>query len=308
MPIRREELFRKLYYGLNGEGRRLCICKNCGSGPISVRADVVSSEPCDECAAVAWRDLTEEEFVFKTELLDYLASHSDHFLAIEELEGIASPETKTLQELQELKRDFHNFGDSMKAGQMEVLLRIEHNSRSAAALDPVIAERLGAPLYSRLHLRTQRALQLAEYYYKMNQEPDGFAPTAMMIAQGYENELNVRIFGPLMLELLASGTETYDAQGKSTNPLIRRGKASKNGLTLGNFAWYLREDPVVRSKVAALGFDVEAISRDVGLVGALRNRPAHDFSCDRTVADELRRKILFPDGVLRRLHPTVATA
>jgi|SRR5208282_2153615 len=307
MPIRREELFRKLYYGLNGEGRRLCICKNCGSGPISVRADVVSSEPCDECEAVAWRDLTEEEFVFKTELLDYLASHSDHLLAIEELEGIASPETKTLQELQELKRDFHNFEDSMKAGQMEVLLRIEHNSRSAAALDPVIAERLGAPLYSRLHLRTQRALQLAEYYYKMNQEPDGFAPTAMMIAQGYENELNVRIFGPLMLELLASGTETYDAQGKSTNPLIRRGKASKNGLTLGNFAWYLREDPVVRSKVAALGFDVEAVSKDVGLVGALRNRPAHDFSCDRTVADELRRKILFPDGVLRRLHPT-ATA
>jgi hypothetical protein len=308
MPIRREELFRKLYYGLNGEGRRLCICKNCGSGPISVRADVVSSEPCDECEAVAWRDLTEEEFVFKTELLDYLASHSDHFLAIEELEGIASPETKTLQELHELKRDFHNFEDSMKAGQMEVLLRIEHNSRSAAALDPVIAERLGAPLYSRLHLRTQRALQLAEYYYKMNQEPDGFAPTAMMIAQGYENELNVRIFGPLMLELLASGTETYDAQGKSTNPLIRRGKASKNGLTLGNFAWYLREDSVVRSKVAALGFDVEAISKDAGLVGALRNRPAHDFSCDRTVADELRRKILFPDGVLRRLHPTVTTA
>ena len=308
MAIKREELFRKLYYGLNGEGRRLCICKECGSGPISVRADVVSSEPCDECEAVAWRDLTEEEFVFKTELLDYLASHSDHLLAIEELEGIASPETKTLQELQELKRDFHDFEDSMKAGQMEVLLRIEQNSRSAAALDPVIAERLGAPLYSRLHVRTQRALQLAEYYYKMNQEPDGFAPTAMTMAQGYENELNVRIIGPLVVELLAAGTETYDAQGKSTNPLIRRGKPSKSSLTLGNLGWYLREDPVMRGKVSALGFDVEAISKDVALVGALRNKPAHDFSCDRTVADELRRKILSPDGVLRRLHPTVATA
>lgn len=306
MAIRREELFRKLYYGLNGEGRRLCICQVCGSGPISVRADVVSSEPCDKCEAVAWRDLTEEEFVFKTELLDYLASHSDDLLAIEELEGIASPETKTLQEIQELKRDFHNFEDSMKAGQMEVLLRIERSRHSAAALDPVIAERLGAPLYSRLHVRTQRALQLAEHYYKMNQEPDGFAPTAMAMAQGYENELNVRIIGRLVVELLAAGTVTYDALGKSTNALIRKGKSSKSSLTLGNLGWYLREDPVMRGKVSVLGFDVEAISRDVAQIGALRNKAAHDFSCDRNVADELRKRILCPDGVLRNLHSTVA--
>jgi|GEM_PF-4043945 len=308
MAIKREELFRKLYYGLNGEDRRLCICKECGSGPISLRADVISSELCDKCEAIAWRDLTEGEFVFKTELLDYLASHSDNLLAIEELEGIASTETKTRQELQELKQDFHDFADSMKAGQMEVLLRIEHSSRSAAALDTAIAERLGAPLHSRLHARSRRALQLAEYYYKMNQEPDGFAPTAMMLAQGYENELNVRIIGPLVMELLAAGIETYDAQGKSTNPLIRRGKPSKSSLTLGTLAWYLREDPVLRSKVSELGFDVETLSKDVALVADLRNKPAHDFSCDRAVADELRRRILCPDGLLRRLHPNVASA
>jgi hypothetical protein len=126
----------------------------------------------------------------------------------------------------------------------------------------------------------------------------------MTIAQGYENELNVRIIGPLVVELLAAGTETYDAHGKSTNPLIRRGRVSKTSLALGTLAWYLREDPVMRSKVSALGFDVEAIAQDAALVGGLRNRPAHDFSCDRTVADEL----LCSDGVLRRLHPTVATS
>lgn len=308
MAIKREELFRKLYYGLNGEGRKLCICTSCGSGPVSVVADVVSSEPCDQCEAVAWRDLTEEEFVFKTDLLDYLASHSDDLLAIEELEGIGSRETKTLQELQELKQDFHDFADSVKAGQMEVLLRIEHVSRSAATLDPVIAERIGAGLHSRLHAKTQRALQLAEYYYKLNQEPDGFAPTAMMIAQGYENELRVRIIGPFLVELLTAGAETYDARGKSTNPLIRRGKVISSSLTLGNLGRYLRECPVMRSKVSALGCDVDAISKDAALIGVLRNKPAHDFACDRAVADELRGRILCPDGALRRLHPTMAAA
>ena len=82
----------------------------------------------------------------------------------------------------------------------------------------------------------------------------------------------------------------------------------KNSLTLGSLGWYLREDPTTRGKVSALGFDVEAISKDVELVRALRNKPAHDFSCDRAVADELRRRILCPEGVLSRLHPNVATA
>jgi hypothetical protein len=194
----------------------------------------------------------------------------------------------------------------MKAGQMEVLLRIGHSNRSAAAYDPSIAERLGGPLYSQLHARTQRALQLAEYHYDKNQESDGFAPSAITMAQGYENELNVQIIGPFVVDLLAAGTETYEAQGKA--PLIRNGKPLKSGFTLGNLARYLKEDPVMRSNVSARGFDVEAISKDAALIGTLRNKPAHDFSCDRTVADDMRRKILCPDGVLSHLHPTVANA
>jgi hypothetical protein len=64
----------------------------------------------------------------------------------------------------------------------------------------------------------------------------------------------------------------------------------------------------MRDKVSKLGFDVEAISKDVAEVGALRNKPAHEFGCDRTVADALRKRILCPDGVLGRLHPSLATA
>jgi hypothetical protein len=302
MTIRREELFRKLYHRLNGEGFRLCKCTKCGYGPMNIKGDA-SSEQCDNCGLIAWRDLKEEEFLFETELLDYLASHADELLAIDEVKDVPGHETRSHEELQELKRDFDNFADSMKATQMELLRRIEHNNRPAAAYDPDIAQQLGESLYSQLHERTQHALRLSEYQFNINQEPDGFSAAVLTMAQGYENELNVSVIGPIVMELLNAGTETYDAQGKATSPLIRRGKYSEGTLTLGNLGWYLRSDPAMRDRVSKRGFDVEAISRDVAAVGALRNKPAHDFSCDRALAEALRRRILCPDGALCRLHP-----
>jgi hypothetical protein len=117
-------------------------------------------------------------------------------------------------------QDLQDSLDSLKAGQMELVRLIEHNRRPAAATEPYIAAQLGEPLYSRLHEKTRRAIQLAEYLYNINQEPDGFALTAITMAQGYENELIVRIIGPFVIELLAAGTATYNAQGKATKPLI----------------------------------------------------------------------------------------
>jgi hypothetical protein len=105
--------------------------------------------------------------------------------------------------------------------------------------------------------------------------------------------------------LLASGTRTYDAEGKSDVPLIRWGKEYKRGMTLGSWAWYLGNDLVMRSKVSERGFDAKAISKDADWVSTVRNTAAHDFACDRTLADELRRRILCRDGVLSRLHPAV---
>jgi hypothetical protein len=218
---------------------------------------------------------------------------------------VTTQETRGVQGvLQEWKRDFDNFEDSMKAGQMELMRLIEHNRRPAAAYEPYISAQLGAPLYALLQEKTQRALQLSEYLYAINQEPDGFSLTALAMAQGYENELLLRVVWPFVEELLAAGTRTYDAQGKSKDrPLIRRGKFPKTGATLGNLGWYLKNDPTMRSKVLALGLDVEAISKDVASVGKLRNKPAHDFGCDRAVADNLRQLILCSNGVLSRLHP-----
>ncbi len=213
-----------------------------------------------------------------------------------------------LDTFKEFKRDFDNFEDSMKAGQMELLRQIEHNRRPAAAHEQFIIDQLGEPLYSRLHQTTQQALQLVEYYYSINQEPDAFGPFAIKMALGYENELNVRIIRPIVIELLAAGTQTYDAHGKSKVPLIRCGKVHRWGTTLGSLAWFLGKDPVMRSKVSGRGFDVEAISKDAAWVSDVRNKAAHDCTCDRTLADELRRRILTRDGILSRLHPGAAGA
>jgi hypothetical protein len=207
----------------------------------------------------------------------------------------------------EWKQDFDNFEDSVKAGQMELVRLIERNSRSAAAYEPYIAAQLGEPLYSRLHEKTRRAIQLAEYLYNVNQEPDGFSLTAIRMAQAYENELTLRVIWPFVNELLAAGTKTYKPQG-ATHPLILAGRYPKDNVSLGNLRWYLKYDPPMRTKVSGLGFDPEAISKDVAWVGKVRNEAAHDAACDRALADELRRRILCRDGILSRLHPTATSA
>jgi hypothetical protein len=227
------------------------------------------------------------------------------------IQAASAREIKTTQEskslrgvMQDWKNDFDNLEDSLKAGQMELMRLIEHNRRPAITYEPQIAARLGEPLYSRLHQQTQRALQLVEYLYSINQEPDGFALFAVMMAQGYENELLLRIVWPFVNELLAAETRTYDAEGISREPLIRYGKISERGMTLGSLARYLKKDPTMRGRVSERGFDVEAISKDAEWVSGVRNKAAHDFACDRTLADELRRRILSQDGILSRLHPT----
>jgi len=133
--------------------------------------------------------------------------------------------------MQDWKQDFDNLEDSLKAGQIEMVRLIEHNRRSAVTHEPYIAAQLGDPLYSRLHQSTQRALQVVEYLYNINQEPDGFALFAVRMAQGYENELTLRIIWPFVTELLAAGTRVYDAGGISKEPLIRRGKINQRGMT-----------------------------------------------------------------------------
>jgi hypothetical protein len=206
---------------------------------------------------------------------------------------------------QEWKQDFDNAIDSLKATQMETIRLIEHNQRPAAAYEADIEAQFGAPLYLRLSEMTQRVLQVAEHVYHINQEPNYFHGPVIHMALAYENELAIRIIWPFLSELQASGEQTYDAQGESHEPLLHRGKVPSRCMKLGNFAWYLKNDPVMRSKISALGFDVETVAKDAASVNSLRNKAAHEDVCERAVADELRRRMLCRDGIFSRLHPMV---
>lgn len=231
---------------------------------------------------------------------------------------IALPDTPSQEEkqdrialqrvFQEWKLEFDDLEDSLKAGQMELVRLLEQNSRPAVAYEPDIAERIGMTLYSRLDGTTRRALQVAEYLYHINQEHDGFCGAVINLQLAYENELFLRIIKPFVDALQTAGTDSYDGQGTSKEPLVIGGKVPPRSITLGNAAWYLRKDPVMRSKVSTLGFDVDRIGKDAVWISSVRNNVAHEFACDRPTADGLRRRILCRDGVLSRLHPAVAKA
>lgn len=208
----------------------------------------------------------------------------------------------------EFKREFENLQDSLKAGQMELVRLYEHNNRRAADYEPDVVGQLGDALYSKLQESTQRGLQVAEYLYHDRSEPNYFHGAVMQMALAFENELVVRVVWPFVNGLLDAGVATYDAQGRSKFALILGGRFPKRSMTLGNVVWYLKEDPVMRSKVSALGFDTSAISKDAAWVSDARNKAAHELFCQRAVADDLRRRILCRDGILSRLHQATTPA
>jgi hypothetical protein len=80
MAITRDEIVSRLYYRMNGEGRRLCKCSQCGNGPMSIAGGAVAAEHCDECKGTLWFELTEQQFASEIENGDLLKLQSD-FLA-----------------------------------------------------------------------------------------------------------------------------------------------------------------------------------------------------------------------------------
>jgi hypothetical protein len=280
-------------------------------GEVEVRTSIWSCAGCDQETfewRFAYRDDDDDSlpcFYFPEREGDSIPKTNDVTSDSEKIDRMV---VAVQSFLQEWKQEFDNLEDSLKATQMEIVCQYEQNRRSATSYEPCIIAKLGTQLYSRLHEMTQRALQLGEYHYNINQEPDGFGETALKTAKAYENELILRVIWPVVTELQAAGTDSYDGQGISKEPLILSGKVPKRSMTLGNAARYLRKDSVMRSKVSALGFDVLTVSKEAALIAEIRNRAAHELACDRAVADDLRQRILCPDGALSRLHPSAATA
>jgi hypothetical protein len=92
---------------------------------------------------------------------------------------------------------FDDVADSLKAGQMEILRRWAKFGSRASDMEPTIKEHLGL-LYARLSESTRRSLQLAEYYYSQNQEPDDFTPAIISFHRAYEAEFKLLLLGPLV--------------------------------------------------------------------------------------------------------------
>lgn len=148
---------------------------------------------------------------------------------------------------------------------------------------------------------TRQQLKAAEFLYHINsEEPNYFDGPVITMAKAYENELKVRVAFPVLNEVIHSHPENY---GSDKAPLIKAREISRE-LTAGSIGWHLRNHPDFGDRVRARGFDADAISRDEGEVTRRRNRAAHKPVCERAVADDLRRLILCPDGILSRLHPS----
>jgi HEPN domain-containing protein len=152
MAITREEFKRQLYYRVNGDGRRLCKCRKCGRGPVSIVAGAVSSEPCDneDCGAIDWRDLTEEEFVSDTTLMSDLLTLPSSYLAskIGDLYESDVESEEWIKSLKKLVEGLEGFGDEATARWLR--LNIEKY--------PKIVEYLLDEFYSRDFLKKARKI------------------------------------------------------------------------------------------------------------------------------------------------------
>lgn len=243
------------------------------------------------------------------------AAASDYLRRFKEKVGAASQEEESHGgsrrvpsnvAFDELKSDIADSFDSLKASQNEVLRLLDRNGRAASAFEPDLEMQLGT-VYGQLEQKTRRLLQIAEYLYDINKsEPNYFHGPVMMMAAAYENELYVRIVGRYIIQLLNDGTKTYCVES-STQPLIDRG--CPRNQTLGNMLWHLKNDRRLREWAQKIGFSsVGAICDDAGLLTGIRNRAAHQPILERSVADEVRHRMLQSDGMLARLFASEAEA
>lgn len=187
--------------------------------------------------------------------------------------------------------------DSLKAGQMEILRRMEENGRSAQNFEKHIESQMGG-IYRCLNPRTQRHLQLAEYMSSINdKEPDYSHSTVLYLAFAYENELLVRLIRPFLESRIRTGDQVYDGGGLRNRSLILGGRVQERNLSLGNFAWYLNQDPQLRAWInGSTKFDLNSITHDLERIVPKRDDAAHKPMCRRSTADDLRDWIYGSDS------------
>jgi hypothetical protein len=124
-------------------------------------------------------------------------------------EVLGADRDRLLRLCDNLEQHLDDVADSLKAGQMEMLRRWEQLGLRASDMGPYLEARLGL-LYARLSESTRRALQLAEYYYSHNQEPDDFTPAIISFHRalsGIRSGVQTAPSGSLRSSFAAGGDE-----------------------------------------------------------------------------------------------------
>lgn len=189
----------------------------------------------------------------------------------------------------ELRRDVKNdLRESLAAIRSETSQLYESEKSSAASYEPSLRKQLTSEIYNQLAPTTQRSLQLAEYFYRLNNEPDGFAPVVNQLAKAYEYEFHKRITEIFTDDLLRQGTRSYPQSGD--RHLIRQGRVSAR--SIGDVVYYLKTDVDMKSFLVRKRLDPFAIACDAENVTKIRNPIVHDSEGNIGHVETLRKLLL----------------
>lgn len=145
-----EDFFRKLYIRTEGGARRPYKCTLCGD-ELSIVDGCVADEPCDNCGVVAWRELTEEEYLSNHLSIEDLKLRSNELaseLANREYSMDAAEPMEWAKILGKFVQSLEGFGDEQTAA----WLRLNGEKR------PKIIEYLLDDFYTRDFLNKARKM------------------------------------------------------------------------------------------------------------------------------------------------------
>lgn len=191
----------------------------------------------------------------------------------------------------EWRRDFEDFSDSMKAGQMEVIRLAEENRRLSAPVD--LAEILPSELIKHLTDATRQHLEAAQAA-SCSRDTQIRHLAAPSFCLAYELEFNTHLRHPLLERIAKECGGDYPADGN--HKLFKNGSPVRNNTT-GTILRFLREDSWVQELVRELGLNPEEVIATGNPIAQTRNDILHPSSRDPGVLlDRIRALILGNSG------------
>jgi hypothetical protein len=209
-----------------------------------------------------------------------------------------------LQQFRELKQEVEDIGDSLKAAQDYLISQFAQHEQRASAFDPFLRSELGDDVYGQLAFDTRRALQLAEYHYQQNKEPDGYTPCVNLFCGAYEIEFNARITEQVAAKLIESGIRDYPPDSPNSQrrfAILVHGRVRP--IAVGSAVFHLKGDKLLRQIVLSLKVNVDEVIAGADKFVGLRNPSAHGQLADRTYADRVRQLLLGSMSILKDLIP-----